>query len=117
MLHIEEYNYKPKINKLGPKGKDLPQGISIHLKPGAEEGHESQSPPPPQPPTEKKKKTRGDAPYGSGRWALTTNNNQIFCPTIMENANGSKVNSKTTSALNNKILLKYLMCTANNHSC
>lgn len=111
MLHIEEYNYKPKINKLGPKGKDLPQGISIHLKPGAEEGHESQSPNP------NRKKTRGDAPYGSGRWALTTNNNQIFCPTIMENANGSKVNSKTTSALNNKILLKYLMCTANNHSC
>lgn len=61
MLHIEEYNYKPKINKLGPKGKDLPQGISIHLKPGAGGGHESQSPPPPKPPTKKKKKL-GETP-------------------------------------------------------
>lgn len=61
MLHIEEYNYKPKINKLGPKGKDLPQGISIHLKPGAEEGHESQSPPPPNPQPKKKKKL-GETP-------------------------------------------------------
>jgi hypothetical protein len=59
MLHIEEYNYKPKINKLGPKGKDLPQGISIHLKPGAGEGHESQSPPPT--PNQKKKKL-GETP-------------------------------------------------------
>lgn len=63
MLHIEEYNYKPKINKLGPKGKDLPQGISIHLKPGAEEGHESQSPPPPTTPNQKKKKKKlGETP-------------------------------------------------------